>query len=188
MDLNYILLLDYMQLPQNSAVTSTFALHNGRSRSRSGSVQLPLLPVATSSKVKLEDMPILFPSAETSSVGLNIAHHVKCKEPDARCIRLSSPLGPVKQSKIDNTLFLKFSRQLPDLITNHRWLKISRIPGRNIHNESVFEGCGDADYSRLAVAYPPTHDGDRLFPKIKRFSPVRHARMNEDFFIKSTDT
>ncbi|KIL67311.1 hypothetical protein M378DRAFT_9540 [Amanita muscaria Koide BX008] len=144
--------------------------------------------IVTSSKVKLEDMPILFASVETSSSSLNVAHQVKCKEPDARCIRktrFSSPLSPVKESKIDDKLFLTSNRRSPDLITNVRWLKISRTPGRNIYNESVSEGCSDADYSRLAVAYPPTQDADTLFPEIKRFSSVKHARMDEDFFIKA---
>ncbi|KIL67298.1 hypothetical protein M378DRAFT_9532 [Amanita muscaria Koide BX008] len=144
--------------------------------------------LATSSKVKLEGMPVLFASVETSSSSLNVAHQVKYQEPNARCIRktrFSSPLSPVKQSKIDDNLFLTSNRQSPDLITNDRWLKSSRTPGRNLHNESVFEGYSDADHSRLGVASPPTQDAETLFPEIKRFSPVKDARMDEDFFLRS---
>ncbi|KIL67284.1 hypothetical protein M378DRAFT_22884 [Amanita muscaria Koide BX008] len=128
--------------------------------------------IATSSKVKLENMPLLFASVETSSNSFNGVHHVKCKEPEARCIRktrFSSPPRLVKQSKIDDNLFLTSNRQSP---------KSGRTPGRNIHNESVFKGCSDADYPRLAVAYSPIQDADTLFPETKRFSPTPDLAVN----------
>ncbi|KIL67241.1 hypothetical protein M378DRAFT_22865 [Amanita muscaria Koide BX008] len=123
--------------------------------------------IATSSKVKLEDMSILFARVETSSGGLDVAHHAKSKEADTchiRKTRFSSPLSPVKQSKTDDKFFITSNRQAPELITNDR--------------------CG-ANHSRLAAAYPPTHDGDTLFPEIKCFSPIRHAKIDEDFFLTS---
>ncbi|KAM6495406.1 hypothetical protein JOM56_008112 [Amanita muscaria] len=113
--------------------------------------------IATSSKVKLENMPLLFASVETSSNSFNGVNHVKCKEPEARCIRktrFSSPPRPVKQSKIDDNLFLTSNRQSPDLIRS------------------------DADYPRLAVAYSPIQGADTLFPETKRFSPTPDLAVN----------
>ncbi|KAM6495429.1 hypothetical protein JOM56_008135 [Amanita muscaria] len=75
--------------------------------------------------------------------------------------KLFSPLSPVRRSKLDEgDLFITSKRQTADLITKNTWLKTSRTPGRNIHNESVFCDNEYADYSYLALAYPLVEDSD----------------------------
>ncbi|KAM6495381.1 hypothetical protein JOM56_008087 [Amanita muscaria] len=103
-----------------------------------------------------------FAEADTS---LNWAPGILTAETPHRIRRtkLFSHLSPVRHSKLDEgDLFITPKRQTPDLATNG-WLKISRTPSRNIHNESVL--CDDeyADYSYLAVAYPLVQDSDTSY-------------------------
>ncbi|KAF8351031.1 hypothetical protein F5887DRAFT_1068781 [Amanita rubescens] len=81
----------------------------------------------------------------------------------------------VEESVGDEDLFLVSSRETPDPTTDDEWLKVSRIPGRNLDNDSVLLEDASIDKSYLAVAHPLMEDEDS----------DEGSTTDEDFFLTS---